>query len=124
MEGDSACVLVLGKRFRVATSELTLVEGGGPKRKEGAIHVPEPEAIPSEVHVIGRTVEEAIEEVDRAIDMELRAGGETLRVVHGHGTGRLRAGLREHLRRHAAVASLRPGAQREGGNGATVVTLK
>lgn len=124
LEGDSAWVLVLGKRFRVATSELTLVEGGGPKRKEGAIHVPEPEAIPSEVHVIGRTVEEAIEEVDRAIDMELRAGGETLRVVHGHGTGRLRAGLREHLRRHAAVASLRPGAQREGGNGATVVTLK
>jgi DNA mismatch repair protein MutS2 len=47
-----------------------------------------------------------------------------VRIVHGHGTGRLREAIREHLRRHPAVASFRPGAANEGGNGATVVALR
>jgi DNA mismatch repair protein MutS2 len=47
-----------------------------------------------------------------------------VRIVHGHGTGQLRSAVREHLRGHPAVASQRPGAPEEGGNGATVVVLK
>jgi DNA mismatch repair protein MutS2 len=47
-----------------------------------------------------------------------------LRVIHGHGTGRLRDGIREHLRKHRAVASARAADAREGGNGATMVELK
>ncbi|HLX09562.1 MAG TPA: Smr/MutS family protein [Thermoanaerobaculia bacterium] len=44
--------------------------------------------------------------------------------MHGHGTGRLRQAIREHLRRHAAVQQSRTGEPDEGGNGATVVTLR
>jgi len=77
-----------------------------------------------EVNVIGKTVEDAIEDVDRAIDRSLASGAETLRVIHGHGTGRLRTGLREYSETMAAVASFRGGGQNEGGNGATIVVLK
>ncbi|KAB2959184.1 MAG: hypothetical protein F9K16_12695, partial [Thermoanaerobaculia bacterium] len=58
--------------------------------------------------------------LDRAVQAELRE----VRVVHGHGTGRLRDALREHLRRHPLAAASRAGAPNEGGNGATVVTLR
>ncbi len=47
-----------------------------------------------------------------------------VRVIHGHGTGRLRQAVRQHLRSHAAVKEVRTGAPDEGGNGATVVTLR
>jgi DNA mismatch repair protein MutS2 len=74
--------------------------------------------------VIGQRLEEAIDEVERALDRAILAGDSRLRVVHGHGTGRLRDGLRAHLRGHPAVASIRPADPREGGNGATIVELK
>jgi DNA mismatch repair protein MutS2 len=44
--------------------------------------------------------------------------------VHGHGTGRLREALRDHFRRHPAVASLRAGDKNEGGNGATILEMR
>ncbi len=53
-----------------------------------------------EVNVIGQRLEEAIEDVERALDQALLAAPCRLRVIHGHGTGRLRNGLRDHLRKH------------------------
>jgi DNA mismatch repair protein MutS2 len=77
-----------------------------------------------EIHVIGQRVEEAIDAVDKALDQALLAGAPRLRVVHGHGTGRLREALREHFRRHPSVASLRAGDKNEGGNGATIFEMR
>ena len=77
-----------------------------------------------EVNVIGRRLDEAIEDVEKALDGALLAGAGRFRVVHGHGTGRLRAGLRDHLRKHPAVSRLRAADPREGGNGATIVEMK
>jgi DNA mismatch repair protein MutS2 len=76
-----------------------------------------------EVNVIGHRLDEAIPEVEKALDGALLSGASRLRVVHGHGTGRLRNGLREHLRQHPAVARLRSAAAQEGGDGATIVEL-
>ena len=45
-------------------------------------------------------------------------------MIHGHGSGRLREAVRQHLRGHRGVAEIRPGAPNEGGNGATVVTFR
>ncbi len=83
----------------------------------------EPE-VATELLLIGRRVEPALEELDRYLDRALLGSGDSVRVVHGHGTGRLRAAVREHLRDHPAVASLRPGRPEEGGDGATVAVLK
>jgi DNA mismatch repair protein MutS2 len=80
--------------------------------------------IPPEVHLIGKRVEPALEELDAYIDQALLSHRKEVRVVHGHGTGRLRQAVREHLRGHPGVASVRSGAPNEGGNGATVVLLR
>jgi DNA mismatch repair protein MutS2 len=131
IDGDSAWLDVKGKRLRAPRSELELL--AGPARP--VARSPRRPAAPSaastalapithEVNVIGRRLEEAIEEVEKAVDATLLAGDARLRVIHGHGTGRLRDGLREHLRRHAAVESVRAAGAREGGNGATLVELK
>ena len=47
-----------------------------------------------------------------------------IRIVHGHGTGRLRDAIRRYLRTHSLVASVNPAADNEGGDGATIVELK
>ena len=122
IEGASARIEAGGKRLSVPLSDLAAI----PRKPAGRtpVSVPESSGPLREIHVIGRTVEEAIEEVDRAIDHAISSGDETLRIVHGHGTGRLRAGLRDFLRKHPAVASQRAGKANEGGEGATVVVLK
>jgi DNA mismatch repair protein MutS2 len=79
--------------------------------------------VPIELHLLGQTVDEALPALDRFLDASVRFGRQEVRVVHGHGTGRLKRAVRAHLTGHPQVESLRPGAQGEGGDGATVVTL-
>jgi len=81
------------------------------------------EEIPIELHLLGRTVDEALPALDKFLDASARQGRAEVRVVHGHGTGRLRVAVRAHLSGHPQVASFRPGGPGEGGDGATVVTL-
>ncbi|HEX4823103.1 MAG TPA: Smr/MutS family protein [Candidatus Polarisedimenticolaceae bacterium] len=83
-----------------------------------------PEGPPLELHLLGKTVDEALPEVDKFLDACAREGRDEVRIVHGHGTGRLRVGVRAHLKAHPLVASFRPGGTGEGGDGATVVTLR
>ena len=132
-EGDLAWLDVKGKRLRVARADLEPVRPGPRGRGDGATgrrgEAPAPPSQSSsgttrEVNVIGKRLDEATEEVEKALDATLMAGDARLRVIHGHGTGRLRDGLREHLRTHPAVASLRAADAREGGNGATILELK
>ena len=68
-------------------------------------------------------VEPALGELDSFLDRSLLASRSEVRVVHGHGSGRLRKAVRDFLRQHAAVASFRPGGAGEGGDGATVARL-
>jgi DNA mismatch repair protein MutS2 len=129
IEGDIAWLEVDGKRVRVGRSELEPAEGA-PKADPAAARASVTRSAPAapdqtagEVNVIGHRLEEAIGEVDRALDQAILSGSARLRVIHGHGTGRLRTGLREHLRQHPAVERVRAGDAREGGNGATIVEL-
>jgi DNA mismatch repair protein MutS2 len=127
VEDESAWLDVSGKRLRVPLGELERVAGPAllshPVRTSDSPPSDMAGATP-EVNVIGRRLDEAIEEVEKALDGALAAGAERFRIVHGHGTGRLRDGLRDHLRKHPSVARLRAADPREGGNGATIVELK
>ena len=78
----------------------------------------------NEINVIGKTVDDAIMTVDEFIDAAVVAGMSQVWVIHGMGTGRLRAGLHEHFRHHRNVAEFRLGAYGEGESGVTVLTLK
>ena len=73
---------------------------------------------------LGRTIDEALPLLDKFLDDAALSGRVEIRVVHGHGTGRLRSAVRQFLSGHPHVESYRPGAPYEGGDGATVVRLK
>ena len=125
VSGEAAEVVVGGKRLRCALGELeSVAEDAGPTpRRPDAVATPDAAPPPAELELIGMRVEPALDELDLYLDRALLAGLSEVRVVHGHGSGRLREAVREHLRHHPAVGSQRPGRRNEGGNGATVVTL-
>ena len=79
---------------------------------------------PSEINVIGRTVDDATREVEKFVDRAFLAGLPRVRVVHGSGMGILRKALRQYLQKHPHVASVTEPPQNEGGGGATVVELR
>lgn len=103
----------------LAASLATLRQG--PSRDEAPLGMPTP---PLELHLLGKTVDEALAEVDKFLDDASRAGRAEARIVHGHGTGKLKAAVRRFLKGHPHVDAFRPGEPREGGDGATVVTLR
>ena len=77
-----------------------------------------------EINLLGKTVAEAIPEVEAFIDSAVIANLEEIRIVHGVGTGKLREGIRDYLRTHPNVAEFRYGKYGEGETGVTIVTLK
>lgn len=84
-----------------------------------------PKKAPSlEINVIGMTVHEALPDVAAFIDAAVVANLEEVRIVHGVGTGKLRAGIHEFLRGHRSVAEFRFGKYGEGETGVTIVKIK
>ena len=147
LEDGRAEVLVHGKRVRSRADELVPAAAGAaattaappptgiraaaatararPRAAAAAARdLDEAAAVPAEINLIGIRVEPALEQLDSYLDRALLASRRQVRVIHGHGTGRLRQAIREYLRTHAAVKEAHAGAPNEGGNGATVVTLR
>jgi DNA mismatch repair protein MutS2 len=80
--------------------------------------------MPTEINVIGRTVDEATSEVEKFVDRAFLAGMPRVRIVHGSGMGILRKALRQYLQKHPHVESVTEPPSNEGGGGATVVELR
>jgi DNA mismatch repair protein MutS2 len=76
------------------------------------------------IDVRGQAADDAIDHVIAALDRATLAGAPFLRIIHGHGTGKLKASLREYLKASPYVAEFRPGDRAEGGDGVTVVVLR
>ncbi len=77
-----------------------------------------------EINLIGKTVDEATDELEKYLDRAFLAGLPKVRVIHGHGAGILRRGVREFLKNHPHVAGMAEAPQNEGGQGATLVELR
>jgi DNA mismatch repair protein MutS2 len=126
--GDRAEVIVQGKRMVCPVSDLDGRAGeaknGKGKRSSSVVSTPEvSEAVPVELQLRGERVESALEKLDIYLDQALLGSLAEVRIVHGHGTGKLKQAVREALEHHAAVSKWRPGDRNEGGDGATVVSL-
>ncbi len=80
--------------------------------------------IKSEINVIGLNVEEALFVIDKFLDDACLAKLQTVRIVHGKGTGKLRNGIHRFLKNHPHVQSFRLGTYGEGEMGVTVIELK
>ncbi len=97
-------------------------------RKQIGVHVSvtsaNTDAMRMEINLIGRTVDEATDELEKYLDRAFLAGLPKVRVIHGHGAGILRRGVREFLKNHPHVAGIEEAPQNEGGQGATLVELR
>jgi DNA mismatch repair protein MutS2 len=78
----------------------------------------------SELNVIGCTVDEALTRAEKFLDAATVSDHQTLRIVHGHGTGQLRRAIAEFLRQHPLVSRFELAPQDQGGGGATIIELK
>jgi DNA mismatch repair protein MutS2 len=76
------------------------------------------------VDVRGQAADEALDHVVAALDRATLEGAPYLRIIHGHGTGKLKATLRMYLKESPYVAGTRPGDRNEGGDGVTIVTMR
>jgi DNA mismatch repair protein MutS2 len=98
--------------------------GAAAPRRDARITLPEKTAPHPELHLIGRTTDEARDLVEQYLDDAFLAGLARVRFVHGKGTGALRKAVRDLLAAHPLVDSFRDGEPSEGGAGATVAALK
>jgi DNA mismatch repair protein MutS2 len=123
-------VVVRGKRFRCELEDLAPVTGSESDVADSTpavrLHreVEEGTELDKELNLIGWRVEAALDELDSYLDRALLSPHREIRVVHGFGSGRLRRAVREFLRDHPAVSGSRPGRGNEGGDGATVVSMR
>ena len=81
-------------------------------------------SVSPEINLLGRTVDEAVAELDKYLDDASLAHLTSVRIVHGKGTGALRSGIHDYLRRQKRVKSFRLGAFGEGDAGVTIAELK
>jgi DNA mismatch repair protein MutS2 len=134
IDGKKTVLNVNGRKMTVDVKDLVPQEsgvGGRESKKQGTrpgLRPPAPDSllpeVSAELNLIGQRVDDAIVESDRFLDRSLLEGKQAVRIIHGFGTGALRKALREHLRKHPAVKSWRPGGENEGGDGATIAVLE
>ncbi|MBC5689437.1 endonuclease MutS2 [Mediterraneibacter sp. NSJ-55] len=118
-------------RSQVSLSDLEIIEepvsytAKNMKRtNKGKLKMSKSLSVSPEINLLGKTVDEAVMELDKYLDDALLSHLNTVRVVHGKGTGALRKGIHEYLRRQKHVKSYRLGEFGEGDAGVTIVELK
>ncbi len=99
-----------------------------PKKKEPKVKIPaafyKGNAVKSEIDLRGMILDDAIAAVDKYLDDAVMSHHNMVTIIHGRGTGVLKAGITEFLKSNRSVKSFRMGALSEGGDGVTVVELK
>ncbi len=120
LRGEEALVQVGPVKMTLKAKELTPLKAQETPKAIGL----KPRREVKEVDLRGLTVEEALLEVDQALEEARSLGLPTLRLLHGKGTGALRQAIREALRRDKRVATFADAPPHEGGHGVTVVVLK
>src|SRR5437867_9398465 len=134
IDGSSAEIEAGPLRMKVALDEITAVEGAAPTSK--SISSPaklqsvtvtsrrEEAAVSDEINVIGMTVEEATDRLDKFLDDAALAHKARIRIIHGHGTGALRKGIGEFLASHPLVEKHSFETEEHGGQAITIVALQ
>lgn len=126
-----AVVLLRGMRMKVSLSDCQ--PPGGPAPDVGgraslpkgvSLDTGGKGTVPTEINLIGKRVEEAEDLLDKFLDDTVLAGHKEIRIVHGHGSGRLRSAVAGFLKGHPLVDSHHSASPKAGGTGATVAVLK
>ena len=117
-------------RSQVNIFDLEIIEEANPyapknmrRTGSGKIKMSKSLSVRPEINLLGKTVDEAVAELDKYLDDALLSHLNTVRVVHGKGTGALRKGIHEYLRRQKHVKSYHLAEFGEGDAGVTIVEL-
>ena len=117
-------------RSQVNISDLEIIEEVSPyapkrmnRTAKSKIKMSKSLSVSPEINLLGKTVDEAVAELDKYLDDSLLSHLNSVRVVHGKGTGALRKGINEYLRRQKHVKSYRLAEFGEGDAGVTIVEL-
>ena len=117
-------------RSQVHISDLEIIEEVSPyapkrmnRTSKSKIKMSKSLSVSPEINLLGKTVDEAVAELDKYLDDALLSHLNSVRVVHGKGTGALRKGIQEYLRRQKHVKSYRLAEFGEGDAGVTIVEL-
>jgi len=130
LDGSSAEIEAGPLRMKVAIDEIIGVEGAAASkiaplaRQNITVRSQSSAASTDEINVIGSTVEEASNRVDKFLDEAALANRQRVRIIHGHGTGALRKGLAQFLSAHPLVERASPETDDRGGKAVTVVELR
>src|SRR6266436_2272197 len=130
LDGRNAEIEAGPLRMKIAAEEIVGVDSApagkvpSPSAASGSVSAPARFGVANEINVIGQTVEQATEQVDRFLDDAVMAHLPSVRIIHGHGTGALRKGLGEFLRTHPLVANHANEAEERGGKAITIVQLR
>jgi DNA mismatch repair protein MutS2 len=131
IDGTSAEIEAGPLRMKVGLDEITGIEGAStantPRSSKGSITLraqASDEGTGGEINLIGCTVEEATERVDKFLDEAALANRSRVRIIHGHGTGALRKGLAQFLSKHPLVDSQSFETEERGGKAVTIVELR
>ena len=118
-------------RSQANVKDLVLIEDETPSglaslknTHTGKVKMSKSFSISPEINLLGKTVDEALAELDKYLDDAYLAHLPSVRVVHGKGTGALRSAVQSHLKRVKYVKSYRLGEYGEGDAGVTIVTFK
>ncbi|HEY0285160.1 MAG TPA: Smr/MutS family protein, partial [Vicinamibacterales bacterium] len=122
-------VEVRGKRFRAHTTELRVLGDAPQKPTPGAVRVnvqlqPREGVSSSELLLVGNTVDQALDRLEKFLDESLLSEQRAVRLIHGFGTGRLKEAVVDYLHKHPLVAHVRTASPQEGGGGVTIAELK
>lgn len=117
-------------RSKVSLNDLVLIEeetintGKMQRSSSGKLKMSKSYSISTEINLLGRTVDEALSELDKYLDDAYLAHLPSVRVVHGKGTGALRSAVHNYLRKNRVVKNYRLGEYGEGDAGVTIVEFK
>jgi DNA mismatch repair protein MutS2 len=123
---SSSQVEVMTDKAKVRTTlsdVVKVMDEGEEIPKHQTLSKRELQELPSQLNVIGLTVEDAIPKVDQFIDQALLHGLEKIQIIHGIGSGRLRNAIGKYLQGHRGVKHFAPGDGVRGGGGITIVEL-
>ena len=110
--------------LRLIEEETTVTTGSGVKRAAREFRDSVSDGIPAELDLRGKNGDDAWYAADKYLDQAIMAGLHSVTLIHGKGTGALKASLRNNLRHDKRIKSFREGVYGEGDGGVTVVELK
>lgn len=117
-------------RSQVALNDLVLVEeetvsaAKMQRSSSGRLKMSKSYSVSPEINLLGRTVDEALSELDKYLDDAYLAHLSSVRIVHGKGTGALRKAVQNYLRKNKTIKSFRQGEFGEGDAGVTIAEFK